>query len=234
MLSNAGTSICKLLLVIFYALSPIHSWMRCRIAAQIIQDGAVAIKDGQIVCVDTKDIVMDRHHGAQIHDFKDHLVTAGFVDAHVHYPQTAMIASWGKRLIDWLNTYTFPEESKFGDPDYANAIAARYLDLGIAHGTTTMASFCTIHPESVDAFFHAASVRIMCVVAGKTCMDRNAPDNLRDTPQTAYDHSKALLEKWHGVGIARALCHYTTVFTHLNTGAALCTGELMGRTSRAV
>jgi len=169
-------------------------------SAQIIHDGAVAIKDGQIVCVDTKDIVMDRYHGAQIHDFKDHLVTAGFVDAHVHYPQTAMIASWGKRLIDWLNTYTFPEESKFGDPDYANAIAARYLDLGIAHGTTTMASFCTIHPESVDAFFHAASVRNMCVVAGKTCMNRNAPDNLRDTPQTAYDHSKALLEKWHGVG----------------------------------
>ena len=48
------------------------------------------------------------------------LIMAGFVDAHVHYPQTAMIASWGKRLIDWLNSYTFPEEMKFGDPAYAD------------------------------------------------------------------------------------------------------------------
>ena len=114
---------------------------------------------------------------------------AGFVDPHVHYPQTAMIASWGKRLIDWLNTYTFPEEMKFGDEVYATEIANRYLDLTTAHGTTTMCSFCTIHPESVDAFFTAAQQRGQRVVAGKTCMDRNAPEGLRDTAQTAYDQS---------------------------------------------
>ena len=124
---------------------------------------------------------------------------AGFVDPHVHYPQTAMIASWGKRLIDWLNTYTFPEEMKFGDPVYASEIANRYLDLTTAHGTTTMCSFCTIHPESVDAFFTAAQQRGQRVVAGKTCKDRNAPEGLRDTAQTAYDQSAALLEKWHRI-----------------------------------
>ncbi|MDB9944348.1 guanine deaminase, partial [Octadecabacter sp.] len=117
-----------------------------------------------------------------------------------HYPQTAMIASWGKRLIDWLNTYTFPEEMRFADRAYADDIAGRALDLALAHGTTTQASFCTIHPTSVDAFFEAATARGMAVVGGKTCMDRNAPDGLRDTAQTAYDDSKALLEKWHGRG----------------------------------
>ncbi|MEY4984674.1 MAG: guanine deaminase, partial [Pseudomonadota bacterium] len=41
--------------------------------------------------------------------------------------------------------------------------------------------------------------RGMRVFAGKTCMDRNAPEGLRDTAQSAYDESKRLLERWHGV-----------------------------------
>jgi len=135
-------------------------------------------------------------------DHGDHVIMAGFVDAHVHYPQTAIIASWGKRLIDWLNTYTFPEEMRFGDPDYATEIATRYVDFALRNGTTSMASYCTIHPESVEAFFTAAAERSMCVVAGKTCMDRNAPDGLRDTAKSAYDDSKALIERWQGKGRA--------------------------------
>ncbi|WP_407494647.1 guanine deaminase [Pseudooceanicola sp. MF1-13] len=127
------------------------------------------------------------------------LICPGFVDAHVHYPQTAIIASWGKRLIDWLNSYTFPEEMRFADPAYAAEVAARYLDLTAANGTTTVCSFCTIHPTSVDALMGAAQSRGQRIVAGKTCMDRNAPDDLQDTAQSAYDDSKALLEKWHGV-----------------------------------
>ena len=135
-------------------------------------------------------------------DHGDHVIMAGFVDAHVHYPQTAIIASWGKRLIDWLNTYTFPEEMRFGDPDYATEIATRYVDFALRNGTTSMASYCTIHPESVEAFFTAAADRSMCVVAGKTCMDRNAPGGLRDTAKSAYDDSKALIERWQGQGRA--------------------------------
>lgn len=162
-------------------------------------DEAVVIDKGRVADVGASDALMRRHPDAVIKDHGNHLIIAGFVDPHVHYPQTAMIASWGKRLIDWLNTYTFPEEMKFGDPEYASEIANRYLDLTAAHGTTTMCSFCTIHPESVDAFFTAALQRGQRVVAGKTCMDRNAPEGLRDTAQTAYDQSAALLEKWHRV-----------------------------------
>ncbi len=160
---------------------------------------AVLIEDGRIAALGQASDLSDAHPDANIKDYGDHLIMAGLVDSHVHYPQTAMIASWGKRLIDWLNSYTFPEEMKFDDPAYAAEIANRYLDLTAAHGTTTMCSFCTIHPESVDAFFTAAQARGQRVIAGKTCMDRNAPEGLRDTAQTGYDQSKALLEKWHGV-----------------------------------
>lgn len=167
-------------------------------AARIITDGALLIENGMITQRGARDDLVRAHPQVSHHAYPGKLICPGFIDAHVHYPQTAMIASWGKRLIDWLNTYTFPEEMRFADPAYAAEISARYLDLSAAHGTTSMASYCTIHPASVDAFFSEAAKRGQRVVAGKTCMDRNAPEGLRDTAQSGYDDSKALLEKWHG------------------------------------
>ncbi|MFS4580306.1 guanine deaminase [Phaeobacter sp. C3_T13_0] len=167
-------------------------------AAAKLQE-AVAIGGGKLLAVGPLDSLRKAHPAAELVDHGDRLILAGFVDAHVHFPQTAIIASWGKRLIDWLNSYTFPEEMRFGDRAYADEIAGRYLDLTRANGTTTMCSYCTIHPESVDAFFSAARARGQRVVAGKTCMNRNAPDGLRDTAQSAYDDSDALIGRWHGV-----------------------------------
>ncbi len=160
---------------------------------------AVAIQGGHVAAIGSFNALRTQYPDAEVHDHSGKLIMAGFVDAHVHYPQTAIIASWGKRLIDWLNSYTFPEEMRFGSRTYADEIAGRYLDLTAAHGTTTVCSYCTIHPESVDAFFSAARARGQRVVAGKTCMDRNAPDALRDTPQSAHDDSAALIARWHGV-----------------------------------
>ena len=167
-------------------------------AAQHDSAGAVLIEDGHIGDVGPAARLRRQYPEATITDYGDALITAGFVDAHVHYPQTAIIASWGKRLIDWLQSYTFPEEARFADPDHAARIADRYLDLALAHGTTTMCSFATSHGASVDAFFTAAGARGIRALAGRTCMDRNAPDALRDTAQTAYDESQALLRRWHG------------------------------------
>ncbi|MDX8353760.1 guanine deaminase [Cognatiyoonia sp. IB215182] len=164
--------------------------------------GGVLIEGDRISAVGHAGALRVAHPEAKVTDYGDALISAGFVDAHMHYPQTGIIASWGKQLIDWLNTYTFPEEARFGDETYAAEVAGRTLDLALSYGTTTLTSFCTIHPESVDAFFAAAADRNMEVVAGKTCMDRNAPDDLRDTAQSAYDDSKALLQKWHGAGRA--------------------------------
>lgn len=171
-------------------------------ATEFDSEGGVLIDGGRIAATGHGAALRAAHPDAAVTDYGAGLISAGFVDAHMHYPQTGMIASWGKQLIDWLNTYTFPEESRFGDRVYADAVAGRTLDLALAHGTTTLTSFCTIHPQSVDAFFAAAARRNMAVVAGKTCMDRNAPENLRDTAQSAYDDSKALLEKWHENGRA--------------------------------
>lgn len=161
--------------------------------------GGVLVRDGMIAVVGDADALKTDHPEAEIVDYGDALLMAGFVDAHAHFPQTGMIASWGKRLIDWLNSYTFPEEMRFGDADYAAEVAKRYFDLTRANGTTSITSFCTIHPESVDAFFSEAQKRGQRVAAGKTCMNRNAPGGLQDTAQSAYDDSKALLQKWHGV-----------------------------------
>jgi guanine deaminase len=162
--------------------------------------GAVLIQDGRIRATGPADLLRAAHPQVPVTDHGTALILPGFVDAHVHYPQTGIIASWGKRLIDWLNSYTFPEEMRFSDPAYAAEVAARYLDLVLAHGTTTVSSFCTIHPESVDALFEAALARGLRVVAGKTCMDRNAPAGLRDTPRSAHDDSAALIARWHGRG----------------------------------
>ncbi|SNR56097.1 guanine deaminase [Puniceibacterium sediminis] len=167
-------------------------------AARHVTHGGVLIRDGRILETGDGAALRAAYPAARIENHGDALLCAGFIDAHVHYPQTAIIASWGKRLIDWLNSYTFPEEMRFADPAYAAEIAGRYLDLTTANGTTTVCSYCTIHPGSVDALMTAAQARGQRVLAGKTCMDRNAPDGLLDTAQSAYDDSKALIDRWHG------------------------------------
>ena len=163
-----------------------------------LDTGAVFIKNGVIEkVIDTQGLNLPAD--AEIIDRKENLILAGFVDAHLHFPQTAIINSWGRRLIDWLNEYTFPEEGKFHDIGYALEIASRYFDICLSHGVTTSVSYGTIHPESVDAFFTEAKARGLRALTGKTCMDRNAPSYLCDTAQVSYDQSKALIEKWHGV-----------------------------------
>ncbi len=94
-------------------------------AARHSARGGVLVDGGRIVAVGEADDLRRSHPQAKVHDYGQGLISAGFVDAHVHYPQTAIIASWGKRLIDWLNSYTFPEEMKFADPTYAADIANR-------------------------------------------------------------------------------------------------------------
>ncbi|WP_413869667.1 guanine deaminase [Albidovulum sp.] len=169
-------------------------------AARHSTRGAVLVEGGLIRAVGEADDLRRAHPQAAVTDCGEHLLSAGFVDAHAHYPQTAIIASWGKRLIDWLNAYTFPEEMRFSDPAHAAEIAGRYLDLTLANGTTTVCSYCTIHPESVEAFFAEARARGLRAYAGKTCMDRDtAPEGLRDTAQSAHDDSRRLLQRWHGV-----------------------------------
>ncbi|PQO23879.1 guanine deaminase [Rhodobacteraceae bacterium WD3A24] len=162
--------------------------------------GGVLVRGGRIAATGPADALRAAHPGARVHDHGEALITAGFIDAHVHYPQTAIVASWGKRLIDWLDSYTFPEEARFADPAHAAATARTYFDLALSHGTTTSCSYCTSHPASVEAYFAEAHRRGLRALGGRTAMDRNAPEELCDTAQSAYDKSRALLERWHGQG----------------------------------
>ena len=172
-------------------------------SVNIAENTAVLIDRNKIKEIGSPNQLIASAPDAEVYNFQEKLLMSGFIDAHAHYPQTPIIASWGKRLIDWLNTYTFPEEEKYGNSKYAEKIAELYLNFLISNGTTSVSTYCTIHPESVDAIFSTALRRNMCVVAGKNAMDRNAPKALLDTPQSAYDESKKLIHKWHRTGRLR-------------------------------
>lgn len=130
----------------------------------------------------------------------DALISAGFIDSHVHFPQTPMIAAYGDQLLDWLNKYTYPVEQKYSDKEFARSVAKVFLRENLKNGITSGCVYCTVYPQSVDALFEEAEKLGMRLAAGKVLMDRNAPGPLRDTPQTGYDESKALIAKWHNRG----------------------------------
>jgi guanine deaminase len=165
-----------------------------------IEDGAVVIRDGKILMVGEFNPKAAAHH--TVIDHRPNLILPGLIDPHIHMPQMQVIGSYAANLLEWLNTYTFVEEQKFGDAGHAQRIASAFFDELIRHGTTTAAAYCSIHTASVDAFFGEAAKRGMLMLGGKVMMDRNAPEGLRDTPQSSYDDSKTLLQKWHGKGRA--------------------------------
>ncbi|MEG4645253.1 guanine deaminase [Paracoccus pantotrophus] len=165
------------------------------------EDGAIITENGKIAAIG--DYASLRDPALPEIDHRPHLILPGFIDTHIHFPQVQVIASWGAQLLDWLNTYTFPEESRFAQQGHAPLMAERFLDLLLSHGTTTAVAFCSVHPQSAEALFSAAEARGMAMVAGKVMMDRNAPEAVLDTPQQGYDDSKRLIETWHGRGRLR-------------------------------
>ncbi len=168
---------------------------------QYFDDGILLIADGHVVKVGhAADILPTLDDSVEIVELENKLITPGFIDTHIHYPQTGMIAAYGEQLLDWLNNYTFPEEKRFANVDYAREVAVQFLDELARNGTTTALVFGTVHKASVDVFFQEAEKRNLRMIAGKVLMDRNAPDDLTDTPESGYADSKALIEKWHNKG----------------------------------
>ncbi|MEL6232891.1 MAG: guanine deaminase [Pseudomonadota bacterium] len=160
--------------------------------------GAVRVEDGRIGAVAPADALLPRP-GEAVVEMGEALLLAGFIDAHVHYSQTRIIASWGARLIDWLNRYTFPEEARFADPAYAAEVAQDYLALSLANGITSASVYCTSHPASVTALMEAARPLGLRLAAGKVMMDRNARPDLLDSAERGHDETQALIARWHGV-----------------------------------
>ncbi len=162
-----------------------------------IADGAVVIEDGKIISTGP---AADLPADMPVDHYAQALILPGLIDTHIHYPQTRVIASYGAQLLEWLDKYTFVEEQKFSDPDHAAPVARFFFEELLRCGTTTAAVYCTVYPESVDAFFSESERLNTLMIAGKVMMDRNAPDALRDDAAGSAADSAALIEKWHGRG----------------------------------
>lgn len=161
-------------------------------------DGLVIIEGGKIAAAGSYQSLRTQLRSHTLVHYPDALILPGFIDTHVHYPQTQIIGAYGKQLIEWLNKYTFVAEQQFASAEHSAAVADIFLQECLRAGTTTAAVYCTVHPESVDAFFTAAQQRGTRMIAGKVLMDRNAPPALTDTAQRGYDESEALISRWHG------------------------------------
>lgn len=165
---------------------------------EYLEDGLLVVEDGKIERLGDYSELIPLYDVSQVKDYSGKLIMPGFIDTHIHFPQTEMIASFGAELLDWLNTYTFPTEGQFGDIAYAKKIAKFFLRQLLLQGTTTALVFGSVHKESVDAFFEEAQELNLRMIAGKVMMDRNAPEYLLDTPESSYQDSKSLIEDWHG------------------------------------
>ena len=172
------------------------------------EDGLMLVEHGLVNAVGNyADLVSTLGPDTPVTDYSGKLIMSGFIDTHIHYPQTDIIAAPGTQLLDWLERYTFPAERRFEDIDHATEVAEFFVEELLRNGTTTALAFGTVHKQSMDAFFAVAKQHDLRMVAGKVLMDRHCPEFLRDTPDGGFADSASLLERWHGHG---RLCYAIT------------------------
>ncbi|MCJ2179022.1 guanine deaminase [Novosphingobium album (ex Hu et al. 2023)] len=161
-------------------------------------DGLLVVEGGAVIARGAYADLAERYADVPVETLPG-LVVPGFVDAHVHYPQTDRIASHGEQLLDWLDRHIFPAEKAFVDRAHADAVAAFFLDELLRNGTTSALVYPTVHEQSVDALFEAALERRMRIVSGKVLMDLG-PEGLRDTVASGRAETEALIRRWRGRG----------------------------------
>ena len=165
-------------------------------------DAVIVMEGGKITQVGRAQDILSSLDDVEVKHYTDSIIIPGFIDSHVHYPQTEIIGAYGEQLLDWLNNYTFIAEQGFKNKEHASEVAKVFLKEQFRNGVTSSTVYCTVFPQSVDAIFEEAAKYDMRIMAGKVCMDRNAPEALLDTPQRSYDESSALIKKWHNKGRA--------------------------------
>jgi guanine deaminase len=184
-------------------------------SVRYIPDGLLVLQQGKVLAFGAYEDLHADYEAIEVTAYPGNLIVPGFIDLHIHYPQTEMIASYGAQLMEWLDTYTFPTEAKFKDPDYARKIAAFFLDELLRNGTTTALVLTTIFPQSVQVLFEEAQRRNMRIIAGQMLMTRNAPDFLLNDAETAYGQTKEQIQTWHNKG--RSLYAITPRFAITST-----------------
>ncbi len=167
---------------------------------ETFEDGLLIVDGDRIAATGDYAELSAANEDLDITDLRGRLIIPGLIDCHVHFPQLDIIASYGERLLDWLERYAYPAEMRYADADYARAAAEFFLDEMIANGTTSAAVFATVHKVSADALFEAADRRGMRLIAGKVLMDTDVPEALSDDAESGYADSRELIERWHGKG----------------------------------
>lgn len=202
-----------------------NPWVSGASAVEVINDGYLKVKNGLVDSVGAEsDLTPDDLKQCTRVDYRGNYLVPGFVDGHLHYPQTGIIGSYGEQLIEWLQKYAFVAEAKFSDAEHAATTADFFIQQLLRNGTTSALVYATVHKQSVDALFNSASAVNMRLASGKVMMDRNCPENLRDTAVSGYEDSQALIDKWHGRG--RLSYAVTPRFAPTSTEAQL---EFTGR-----
>ena len=162
-------------------------------------DGLLVVEDGMVADRGDYAALIARYPDLPVTAFPGLLIAPGFVDAHVHYPQSETIAAYGAQLLEWLEQHIFPAEAAFADDAHACEQAELFLDELLRNGTTSALVFATVHPGSVDALFQAALGRDMRLITGKVLMDRG-PEGLRDSVEDGRAQTEALIARWRGKG----------------------------------
>lgn len=163
-------------------------------------DGLLVLDQGRVVAAGAFSALQHTYAHVPTEHCPQHLLAPGFIDLHIHYPQTDVIGSPADGLLPWLEHYTFPHESRFADPAYALAVADVFLDELQRHGVTTALTFATSHPASVDALLGQAEARGLRMIAGKVLQDRHSPDGVRDETEQSLRDTEALIQRWHSRG----------------------------------
>jgi|SRR5579862_474244 len=187
--------------------------------------GYLVVNDGQIE--DLTDV--DPRPGignAEFHDLSAFAILPGFVDTHVHLPQFAIMGIGSASLLDWLKDYTYPEETRFSDPEYARLISENFFDALVANGTTCACVYSSVHETATDIAFELASRKGIRAFIGKTMMDRNAPAGLLETTESSIRASLNLCSKWNGAADGRIRYVFSPRF------AGSCSMDLMRETAR--
>ena len=143
--------------------------------------------------------VKDQYPGVPVQHLPGRVIAPGFIDLHVHYPQTDVIGSPAQGLLPWLQNYTFPEEKRFSAPDYCAQAATFFIAQLLRNGVTTALCFATSHPASVNALFGEAQARGLRLITGKCLQDRHCPDGVRDDTEQSLIDTLALIQRWHGL-----------------------------------
>ncbi len=188
-------------------------------ALEMEEDGALLIADGRISASGEYAAVRAQHPAVPVRDLRGGMLLPGFIDTHIHFPQTRVLGGIGYSLLEWLEKITLPEEAKFADIAYAESVAAEFVQAMLSHGTTTALVFGAHFSPAVAALFETARAAGLRMISGLVLSDRLLRPDLHQSAEDAYRESTELIRCFHGKG--RLLYAVTPRFAFSTSGSML-------------